>query len=36
LRAKCLERYAGVVKINEIACADEFAMRMKVMEKLDR
>lgn len=33
IRAKSLERYAGIVKINEIACADEFAMRMKVMEK---
>ena len=33
IRSRSLERYAGIIKINEIACADEFAMRLKVMER---
>jgi hypothetical protein len=36
LRAKALERYAGVVKVNELAVGDEFAMRMKIMERKPR
>lgn len=32
LRERALGRYAGVVKINELAVGDEFAMRLKLME----
>ena len=32
LRARTLQRYAGVVKVNELAVGDEFAMRRKIMD----
>lgn len=36
VRERTLQRFAAIVKINELAVADEFAMRMKVIERKTR
>lgn len=36
IRVRTLQRFAAVVKINELAVAEEIAMRMKVMGKKPR
>ncbi len=33
VRERTLQRFVGIIKINELAVADEFAMRMKVIER---
>lgn len=33
VREKTLHKFVAIVKINEMAIADEFAMRMKIIEK---
>lgn len=36
VRERMLQRFVGVIKINELAVADEFAMRMRVIERSHR
>ena len=36
VREKMLQRFVAVVKINELGVADEFAMRMKIIENSKR